>query len=165
MGKLKEALIAKERSMQENAYYEPALTLKEQDPIRFELLYTKLVHSVLNAREVAALVSASPVVREMGECVFGLYTAEGDAICLSVGIMLHVHTMSRMIKWMIMNDYHEKVGFKEGDYFFNNDPYIGGTPSPDQLIVTPIFYEGELIGWSGGVTHVPETGAVEPGGL
>jgi len=165
MGKLKEALIAKERSMQEHGYYEPALTLKEQDPIKFEVLYTKLVHSVLNAREVAALVSASPVVREMGECVFGLYTAEGDAICLSVGIMLHIHTMSRMIKWMIMNDYEEKVGFKEGDYFFNNDPYIGGTHSPDQLIVTPIYCEGELVGWSGGVTHVPETGAVEPGGL
>ncbi|MCL4368762.1 MAG: hydantoinase B/oxoprolinase family protein [Actinobacteria bacterium] len=165
MGKLKDALIAKETSIRERGCYEEALTLKEHDPIKFEVLYTKLVHSVLNAREVAALVSASPVVREMGECVFGLYTAEGDAICLSVGIMLHVHTMSRMIKWMIMNDYEEKVGFKEGDYFFNNDPYIGGTHSPDQLIVTPIFYDGELVGWSGGVTHVPETGAVEPGGL
>ncbi|MBI2864616.1 MAG: hydantoinase B/oxoprolinase family protein [Chloroflexi bacterium] len=165
MGKLKEAVIAKEKSLKERSCYEDALLFKEQDPIQFEVLYTKLVHSVLNAREVAALVSASPVVREMGECVFGLYTAEGDAICLSVGLMLHIHTMSRMIKWMLMNDYEEKVGIREGDYFFNNDPYIGGTHSPDQLIVTPIFCEGELVGWAGGVTHVPETGAVEPGGL
>jgi len=165
MGSIKDNLLAKEGSIKTHGYYNKDLRLKEQDPIKFEILYTKAVQAVINAREIAVAISASPVVREIGECIFGLYTPEGDAITLSIGVLIHVHTMSRMIKWMIMNDYEEKVGLKEGDYFFNNDPYIGGAHSPDQMIVTPIFYGDKLVGWAGGLSHVPETGAVEPGGL
>jgi N-methylhydantoinase B/oxoprolinase/acetone carboxylase alpha subunit len=162
---LKERLLARERHVQQTGVYEPNFDLKEQDPIRFEILFTKALQAVMNAREVGRLVSASPVTRELGEIVFGLYTPEGDAVCLSNGLMLHVRTMSRMIKWMIRNDYEERVGFRPGDFFFNNDPYIGGSHGPDQMLVCPIFYEGNLIGWAGGLTHVLETGSVEPGGM
>jgi len=162
---LKERLAERERILRETGCYEPEMKLKSEDPIKFELMYTKVVQSVLNARDVGKLVSASPVVREIGESVFGLYTPEGDAIALSPGLMIHVHTMSRMIKWMIEHDYETDVGIREGDYFFNNDPFIGGAHGPDQAILTPIYHEGKLVGWAGGLTHVPETGAVEPGGM
>lgn len=162
---LKEHFLARRRRIAEQGCYEPDLELKERDPIRFEVLYTKALQAVMNAREVARLVSASPVTRELGETIFGLYTPEGDAVCLSNGLMLHVRTISRMIQWMIANNYEERVGFKPGDFFFNNDPYIGGSHGPDQMIVCPIFHEGELIGWTGGLTHVVETGSVEPGGM
>lgn len=162
---LKERLLERERSVRETGRYEPSLDLKAEDPVRFEILFTKAMQAAINAREVARLVSASPVTRELGETVFGLYTPEGDAVCLSNGLMLHVRTMSRMIKWMIQNDYEENVGFRPGDFFFNNDPYIGGSHGPDQMIVCPIFHEEELIGWAGGLTHVVETGSVEPGGM
>jgi N-methylhydantoinase B/oxoprolinase/acetone carboxylase alpha subunit len=162
---LKERLLERERMVQTAGFYEPTLDLKENEPIRFEVLYTKVLQAAMNAREVARLVSASPVTRELGELVFGLYTPEGDAVCLSNGLMLHVRTISRMIKWMIRNDFEQRVGFHHGDFFFNNDPYIGGSHAPDQMLVCPIFYEGELIGWAGGLTHVIETGSVEPGGM
>jgi acetone carboxylase alpha subunit len=162
---LKERLLERESALRESGHYEQSLDLKVEDPVRFEVLFTKATQATLNAREVARLVSASPVTRELGETVFGLYTAEGDAVCLSNGLMLHVRTISRMIKWMILNDYEERVGFRPGDFFFNNDPYIGGSHGPDQMIVCPIFHGDELIGWTGGLTHVVETGSVEPGGM
>ena len=118
-----------------------------------------------SAHEVAKLVSASPMTRELGEIIFGLYTPEGDAVVLSKGLLIHIHTMSRMIKWMIANGYEEDPGFAEGDHYFNNDPYIGGAHCPDQMIVTPIHWDGELIGWAGGLTHTPETGGSSPGGM
>ena len=31
--------------------------------------------------------------------------------------------------------------------------------------IVPIFWEGSLIGWVGGVTHVIDTGAVAPGSM
>lgn len=161
---LKKILIDRENLLQEYGKYEKDLSLKEKDPIQYELYYTKMTQVLFNAHEVAKLVSASPVVRELGEIIFGLYTAEGDAICLSHGLLVHVHTISETIKWMIKNDYETKVGFKKGDIFFNNDPYIGGAHCLDQMIIIPIVYEGEVVGWAAGLTHVPETGAVEPGG-
>ena len=165
MTPLQEQLRERDRRVTELGRYEEKLELKEGDPIRFELLYSKIVQSVTSAHEVARLVSASPMSRELGEIIFGLYTPEGDAVALSRGLLIHVHTMSRMIKWMIEQGYEDDPGFAEGDYYFNNDPYIGGAHCPDQMIVTPIWWEGDLVGWAGGLTHTPETGGSEPGGF
>ncbi len=164
-GSLKDRLHERDRRVAELGVYEERLDLKEGDPIAFELLYSRILQSVTSAHEVARLVSASPMSRELGEIIFGLYTPEGDAVALSRGLLIHIHTMSRMIKWMIENDYQDDPGFNEGDYYFNNDPYIGGAHCPDQMIVTPIYWEGELVAWAGGLTHTPETGGSEPGGF
>lgn len=165
VGNLKRRLHARDESFRASGAYVEELRLWSEDPIRFELLYTKLAQVVANAHEVARLVSASPMTRELGEVIFGLYTPEGDAVCLSHGLIVHVHTISRMIKWMIENDYEERMGFNHGDLFFNNDPYIGGAHALDQMIVTPVIVDGELIAWTAGLTHVPEVGATAPGGF
>lgn len=164
-GTLKQLLHERTERFTATGAYVDELRLWEEDPIRFELLYTKLSQVVANAHEVARLVSASPMTRELGELIFGLYTPDGDAIALSHGLIVHVHTISRMIKWMIENDYEKSMGFREGDIYFNNDPYIGGAHALDQMIVTPIVVDDELIGWAAGLTHVPEVGATAPGGF
>jgi acetone carboxylase alpha subunit len=163
--RLRDQLHERERLVAQQGCYELTLDRKEEDPVRFELLNSKLVQAVTSAHEVARLVSASPMTRELGEVIFGMYTPEGDAVILSKGLLIHIHTMSRMIKWMIEHDYEDDPGIAEGDYFFNNDPYIGGAHAPDQMIVTPIFWEGELVGWAGGMTHSPETGGASAGGM
>jgi acetone carboxylase alpha subunit len=162
---LKTRIALQEKNFLETGQYEPDLSLKDKDPIGFEVLFTRLMQTTLNAREVASLISASPAVREQGEIIFGLYTPEGDAICLSTGLMIHVHTISRAIKWMIENDYQDRIGCNEGDYFFNNDSFIGGGHPSDQMLITPFYIDGNLEGWIGGLTHVTEVGAVEPGSL
>lgn len=162
---LKERLVQSEERFRQTGVYENELSVKETDPVSFEVLFTRLLQTLTNAREVALSISASPSTREQGEIIFGLFTAEGDAVCLSTGLMIHVHTMSRAIKWMIKNDYETKVGFHEGDFFFNNDSFIGGGHPSDQMLMTPFFVDGELEGWIGGLTHVTETGAVEPGAM
>lgn len=163
MGKLKDRLVAMENAIAENR--SPELILKREDPIKWEILYSRLSNLVQNARETARLISASPVVREMGECIFALFTPEGDSVAFSTGLQLHVANIGTAIKWMLTNDYEEKVGIKEGDYFLNNDPYIAGTHPPDQITITPIFYGEELIGWAGALNHVVEVGAIEAGGV
>ena len=162
---LKARLAEQERRIRETGCYEPDLSMKEADPVAFEVVFTKLLQTVTNAREVALQISASPATREQGEIIFGLYTPEGDSICLSTGLMIHVHTMSRAIKWMIEQDYESDIGFNEGDYFFNNDSFIGGGHPSDQMLITPFYVDGRLEGWVGGLTHVTETGAVEPGAM
>ena len=162
MGKLCDRLSTRLSALELGEY--PTLTLKERDPVKWEILYTRLSGIVQNARETARRVSASPVVREMGECIFAFFTPEGESVCFSTGLLLHVASMGGTIKFMLENEYEERVGISEGDYFMNNDPFIGGAHSPDQTTVTPVVVDGHVIGWAGGLTHVPETGASEPGG-
>ena len=140
------------------------LTLRQADPLKFETLHTKLRSFCVSAREMARRISASPGVREVGEMVVAIYTPEGDAIALSNGIMVHVHTMSRFIKWMIEQGYEANPGIRDGDIFANNDAFIGTVQVPDVMDVVPIFHGGELVGWAGAVCHELESGGITPGG-
>jgi len=74
--------------------------MKERDPLRFEKLFARVRGGMVSARETALNISASPIVRELGEICFALYTPEGDNVSLSTGIIVHVHTMSEAIKYM-----------------------------------------------------------------
>lgn len=163
---LKERMMQSEALWQETGHYYGVrkLTLKEKDPIRYELFHSRLLSTVIAAREVAKQISSSVMTREEGELSFALYTPEGDSVVFSTGIMVHIGVMGNFIKWMIANDYETNPGIAEGDHFANNDVLISAVHIPDVYFATPIFYEGEFIGWVSGVTHVLEVGSITPGG-
>ena len=141
------------------------LSLKADDPIRYEQLYSRLRADLVSAREISKEVSATPIVEQEGELCYGLFTPEGDSIAVSTGIIVHVHTMSEAIKFMINHDYEESPGIEPGDIFVNNDPHVGDVHPCDLMTLIPIFQEGELVAWAGGVNHVIDTGAVGPGSM
>jgi N-methylhydantoinase B/acetone carboxylase alpha subunit len=142
-----------------------SLAMKEADPLHFEKLFSRVRGGMVSARETALNISASPIVRELGEISFALYTPEGDNISLSTGIIVHVHTMSEAIKFMVRNGWEDNPGIRPGDIFANNQPTIGDVHNADVQTFVPIFWEDELIAWAGGVIHVMDIGASTPGGV
>ena len=134
------------------------------DPLREALLAACAAASSPRARP-RSTSRASPIVKEIGELCFALYTPEGDSVALSTGIIVHVHTMSDAIKYMIRQGYEENPGIAPGDIFTNNDAMIGDVHNADVQTIVPIFWEGELVGWAGGVTHEIDIGAKTPGGV
>jgi N-methylhydantoinase B/oxoprolinase/acetone carboxylase alpha subunit len=166
MGKtLKEMLEDSESLFEESGRYYALdkLSLKEENPFRFERNYASLRGALVSARETALHVAASPIVKEIGELCFALYTPEGDSIVVSTGILVHVHTMSEAVKFMIREDYEEDPTINPGDVFLNNDPECGNVHTTDVQTIIPIFWEDEVIGWAGGVTHQIDTGGITPG--
>ena len=159
---LVEALRRNRRLIEETGHYHGIedLRLRAENYLHYESLHARLRSAVVNARETSKKISASPGVREVGESVVALYTPEGDSVVLSTGIMVHVHTLSRFIQWMIERDYETDPGIAHGDVFANNDPFVSDVHPPDLMNVTPIFVEGELIGWVGAVAHELEIGGV-----
>ena len=47
--------------------------------------------------------------------------------------------------------------------FYVNDAEYGGVHNPDQILITPIHYQGELVAWCASMGHEPGTGAIQPG--
>ena len=144
------------------------LAMKDTDPIGYEKLFARLRGGLVSARETALNISASPIVRELGELCFALYTPEGDSVALSTGIIVHVHTMSDAIKFMVRNGWEDNPKIRPGDIFANDDPVIGDVHNADVQTFVPIFDpngSGELVAWAGGVTHVLDIGASTPGGV
>ena len=62
---LRKRLLESERLMQETGCYDgvTTLSLRQEDPLKFETLHTKLRASCVSAREMARRISASPGVR------------------------------------------------------------------------------------------------------
>jgi len=162
---LKDMLIESEQLIDATGKYygTELLSLKEENPFRYERAYASLRGALVSARETALHIAASPIVKEIGELCFALYTPEGDSLVVSTGILVHVHTMSEAIKFMVNENYEEDPGINPGDIFLNNDPECGNVHTTDVQTLIPIFYDDELIGWAGGVTHQVDTGGITPG--
>ena len=141
------------------------LEFRDRDPIGYEKLFSKLRGGLVHARETAKKIAASPIVEQEGELCFTLYNAVGDCVLTSTGIIIHVGTMGAAIKYMIENNWEANPGIRPGDMFTNNDCSIGNVHPCDIATIVPIFWEGRLIGWVGGVTHVIDTGSVTPGSM
>jgi len=165
--RLSEMLADSERLFAETGHYQglSELAMMESDPIGYEKLFSRLRGGLVSARETALNISASPIVRELGELCFALYTPEGDSVALSTGIIVHVHTMSDAIKYMVRSEYEDNPAIRPGDIFANNNPVIGDVHNADVQTFVPIFWEDELVAWAGGVTHVLDIGATTPGGV
>ena len=135
------------------------------DPVQYEIFYNRLEQEMFEAKEVVRHLSASTIVREAGEVAQVICLKNGDAALISAGLLVHVASLTRAIKYMIDNEYEKDIGFYDGDQFIANDPYTAGMHIPDMMMIAPFFYKGEHIGWVGNYTHVPEVGAIEPGGM
>jgi len=163
---LKETLAESEKTYQETGHYRgiKELELATKDPLKLELLHSRLRAAMVSGREQVRMISASPLVREVAELAVAVYTPEGDCIIQSTGIIIHVDLMGQVIKWMIKHNYEEEVRINEGDIFTSNDNLIAGLHPPDVYDIIPVFWEGKLIGWVGTVIMETEIGGISPGG-
>src|ERR1700730_19135891 len=129
------------------------MDVKESDPLHFEKLFSRVRGGMVSARETALNISASPIVRELGEICFALYTPDGDNVALSTGIIVHVHTMSEAIKFMVRNGWEDNPEIRPRDIFANNQPTIRDVHNADVQTFVPIFdpeNPSELLAWAGG---------------
>ncbi|MBM4463538.1 MAG: hypothetical protein FJ012_09465 [Chloroflexi bacterium] len=164
---LKEIVGEKERLFQETgyAYGLQKLELVESDPAKFMRFQMRLVAACINARETAKLISANPMSLVQGELLFMLANPEGDVISASYGLAGHIQSFPFMIRSIADLGFEEDPGINEGDIFFTNDARYGAPHNADCYNWVPIFYKGELIGWTVGLNHITDVGGLQPGGL
>lgn len=52
-----------------------------------------------------------------------------------------------------------------GDGILINDPYKGAVHLPDVMLICPLFYDGEIIGYAANSAHHVDIGGPTPGGI
>ncbi len=144
---------------------QPTQVSEKLDPVKYEMFYHRLEQALNESKEIIRTLSGSVITREAGELAEAVFLPNGDIVHLACGILIQFQSVTHAIRYMIANNYGEDIGFYDGDQFINNDAHIGGAHKPDMLVIAPMFYRGEHIGWVGNVTHIPEIGAIEPGGM
>lgn len=133
------------------------------DPIRYEMFVHRLMNIAEEGRIALQKVCASPIVVQGGECMASFYEADGTTVLSASGHLRFSAGCEDAVK-AIIRQYRENPGICDGDQFFMNDPYIASTHVYDEMIVKPIFAEGELIAWTASMTHTADTGGTLRGG-
>jgi len=115
------------------------------------------------AKEMAGVLyrmSYSSIIRESEDLGAGIFDADGNELAESDSTPMFMGAMPKIVKGIIslLGD-----NIHDGDVILHNDPYLGATHSPDAAIVMPIFFEGELVGFSGASAHLLDIGGAYPG--
>jgi N-methylhydantoinase B/oxoprolinase/acetone carboxylase alpha subunit len=115
------------------------------------------------AKEMAGVLfrmSYSSIIRESEDLGAGIFDAVGREICESDTTPLHIGSLP----WYIRGFLDRLEGLiEEGDVIVHNHPYLGASHSPDVAVAVPIFWHGELVGFSAVTAHLLDLGGSYPG--
>ena len=107
----------------------------------------------------------SPIISETNDCANGIFhPTTGETIAqgrygLPVFLAYMQFTVQKVIEMAL-----EDGGFKPGDMWILNDPYIGGSHLQDVQLIAPVFVDGELFAVMATTGHWMDIGGNVPGG-
>ena len=116
------------------------------DPVTTEIIRNALLSAAEEMRAVLIRSAFTPVIYEMKDCSVGLFNEHGELLGQAPGLPFFLGALSEVVKVLI-----EHVGlhdFQEGDAFILNDPYLTGSHLNDVDIISPVVYQGSVVGFA-----------------
>ncbi len=135
------------------------------DPLTLAVTHGAL-HQIADEMDLHLIRAAiSPIISETHDCAHGIYDARnGETIAQgSYGLPMFLANMQYTVQ-NLLETVHEEGGFKEGDIWILNDPYISGSHLQDVTLVSPYFVDGELYALLANTGHWMDIGGSVAGG-
>lgn len=128
-----------------------------QDAIRHQVMWNRLISVVEEQAQALVRTAFSTSVREAGDLSAGVYDVGGRMLAQAVtGTPGHVNAMADAVAHFIRRIGREAMF--EGDVYITNDPWEGTGHLHDITMVTPSFFEGQLVGFFACTAHVVDIG-------
>jgi N-methylhydantoinase B len=131
------------------------------DPIDYAVISQALIAA---AREMGVKLirsAYSTILREARDGSAGLLDAKGQVVAQAELIPMQLgslgHTFGPCADAVPVED------LVEGDFYITNHPFQGGQHLQDIFIFSPIFVEGEVVGFAASVAHHLDIGGGSPG--
>ncbi|WP_114913027.1 hydantoinase B/oxoprolinase family protein [Acidibrevibacterium fodinaquatile] len=134
---------------------------QDVDPITLQVVAGAL-HSIAEQMgNVLYRMSYSSIIRESQDLGAGLFDTKFQTLCESDSTPMHIGSLPGYLRGI------EKTipltAWQPGDCVIHNHPYFGASHSPDIAVVMPVFFEGDLVGFSANTAHHVDIGAATPG--
>jgi N-methylhydantoinase B len=127
------------------------------DPVTLEILWTRMISVVDEAAATFVRTSFSTLVRDANDFAVVLTDRNGRSVAQSTrSIPSFISTMPRTVGHFI-NEFGAE-NMREDDAYVTNDPWLGSGHLNDASLAMPIMRNGELIGFAGVVSHLPDVG-------
>ncbi len=131
---------------------------QKYDPITLSILWSRLISIVDEAGTTLQRTSFSTVTRESNDFAVVLMDAQGRSLAQSSISVPSFLGVLPMLTKALLKDFFPKTEWQEGDVVMTNDPWLCAGHKPDIGIVSPIFYQSQLIGFIGTIAHSPDMG-------
>lgn len=136
------------------------------DPITAQVVGGALKNIAIEMGHKLARMSYSSIIRESNDFGCALLDENGQQLCESVNstplqsgpIPGYLHGIKEIMA-------ERGYDFKPGDVILHNSAFYGATHQPDCGFFVPVYYKGELIGFSCSTAHQLDLGALSPGSI
>lgn len=136
--------------------------IQKVDPVTFEILRHRLWAVNDEQAMIAAQISGSPAVYEVYDFNAALLTPDGRSLFSGVYVIHHATPLEQAVQNVLVV-FSEEGDINDGDMFFTNDPWAGALHQNDALLISPVFWEDEIVCWTGIVMHEMDVGGPVPG--
>lgn len=128
------------------------------DPIRLEVLRHNLAGVAEEIWATVKRAAYSLTIKERGDCSSAIFNQHGEMLALPLSaVPLHQGSLEGIVREILK--LHAPESMKRGDMFLTNDPYHGGTHTPDLCLAAPVFdASGKLAGFVANLGHHADVG-------
>ncbi len=128
------------------------------DPLLLAVLSNRMQSIVREMSNIVKKASRSTAITNARDFSCGLLTFDHRLVCVEEAMPVHVTAMD--LSTRPITDLFGDV--TEGDAFFSNSPYHGGTHHADMTLCVPVHLDGVPMFWTVARSHHADTGAHVP---
>ena len=126
------------------------------DAVTRAVIVNNLQWATEEMNEYLAKSAFSSNIKVRRDCSCALYTRTGDMLAQGTFVPVHLGIMSHTLKEVLKVQPLEEL--KPGDVLLHNDPYMMGSHLWDVMVFKPVFFEGEIIAFTGCLAHQVDVG-------
>lgn len=131
------------------------------DPVTTEIVRNALISAAKEMNASLFRSAYTPIIYEMKDCSVGIFDRDLRLMGQSAGLPIFLGNLEAGIQVTI--DRYRVEQFHEGDVYILNDAYLVGTHLNDITVFSPIFYMGQLVGFTANRAHWLDIGSKDPG--
>ncbi len=129
---------------------------------RLQVMWNRLLAVVEEQGQALIRAAFSPIVRECGDISAGIFDLRGRMLAQAVtGTPGHINTMAEAVK--TLRAQFSIQDMKPGDIYLTNDPWIASGHLNDFLLMMPVFYRDQVIGFTSCTSHLVDLGGLGMG--
>jgi N-methylhydantoinase B len=132
------------------------------DPITLQVIQARLAGIVQEMQNSLFRTGFSTIIRESQDASCAILNTAGEVVAQHVVLPLHMGAFPACAAAVLKT--YSASEMREGDAIIINHPYLGGSPhAPDMAVLTPIFYQGDWVGFAANMAHKSDIGGTVPG--
>ena len=127
-------------------------TEERLDPITVEVIGAAFSSLVEEMGTSLIRASYSTNIKERRDCSTIVFDAKGRTLAQAEHIPIHLGSLMGLIEEILRR--YDLDEIDPGDMFVGNDAYTGGgTHLPDIVVLSPVFFDGEIVGFVSNLSH------------